>query len=382
MSHKIKSALKDELNIQVEMKTRFLQFVFHQNQFFRLFGNMGFKKELMSMYIVECMFLFLFFQSCITFDEIKYVNLEPIVAIEELNDSTFFRDIPFIKEYDGCVYAVDNTNGRILILDINLNLQRTIGNRGLGPGEFNWMGDFAVYKDTLLAIDAGKLNTFTIDGEFIESYSFSNDQSLAYENFCINKEGDLLFTSTLDSFPVVKYDRKMNRLFGFGEWIEPYNKESRRFLNNYLIACLNDKIITVQKDAPVINIYETNGNHILKKRLPEHLFEKRLNFKRHEQERDASNLRKIYMLFYSIACVDNKIYISYIDHNEDNNRPYLKKIVELIYENDDITIEHVYSLSKEDRGWFASFYVTKQDKIIAVNSSMQTDPYISVYQLK
>ena len=324
--------------------------------------------------------IFLFFLSCNIFNDVKYVNLEPITIIEELSDSTFFRDIPFITGYNDYVYASDNTNGRILILDSNLNLIRTVGNRGQGPGEFNWIGDLIVYNDTLLVIDAGKLNTFTIDGIFIESYSFSNDQSLSHNNFCVDNEGNLFFTSTLDSFPIVKYDKKMNRLFGFGEWIDPQNKEYRRFLNNYLIAYFNDKIITVQIDAPVINIYEKSGTHIFSKQLPEQLFKKRLNFKKHEQGREASNLKKIYMLFGSIKCIDNKIFISYIDHDEDNI-PNLKKIVELIYENNDIIINKVYSLAKDNRGWFTSFYVTKYNKIIASNASMQVDPYIGVYQL-
>jgi hypothetical protein len=323
---------------------------------------------------------FFSFLSCENSSKITFIDLEATVEITELSDSTFFRDISYISCYD-YIYASDVDNSRVLKLDADLNLLGTIGRRGQGPGDFVGLGCIALWKDTVLALNAGglSLNTYKTDGQFIECFSF-RDYSLFEENFCIDNEGFLYFTSYLDSFSIVKYDRKMNRQFGFGERTTTKNEEFRH-LNLQLIAYFEDKILTVQFDAPTLNLYEKDGKHILKKELPEQLFERRLGYKKSEQGRDASNLRKLYKLFGSIASKDNKIYLSYIEH-DDNDIPYMNKVVELIYIDNDFLINKVYSLSNSNKAWFRSIAVTKDNKIIASNTSIHFDPSLGIFQLK
>ena len=311
---------------------------------------------------------------------ITRIYLEPSVVIEELRDSTYFRGISHMF-YDHCIYASDDINGRILQLDLDLNLLSTIGTKGQGPGEFFRTGSLAVWKDTVLAINMGglTLNTYTTDGKYIDGHSFVDDPSLSLFNFCMDNEGFLYFTSHLDSFPVVKYDQKMNRLFGFGEWIEPENQEFRLYLNNYLVHYFDDKILTLQLDAPIINLYGKDGQHLLKKELPALIFEKRLRFKQIEQAKDAANLRKIYGLFSSLTSIDNKLYLLYVDHDY-HNLPFSNKVVELIFEDNDFFINKVYTLTHN--GWFLSIVATNDNRLIASNASMQVNPALYVYPLK
>ena len=323
------------------------------------------------------------FLSCNKFNnKIPIVDLEPSIEINELSDSTFFNSIRYMVCGD-YIYASDEENGRILKLDTNLNLLGTIGNSGQGPKEFAGIGCIAFWKDTILALNVGgsTLSTFTTDGKFIDRYSIGTDYSITQYNFCIDDEGFLYFTSTLDSFPIVKYDRKMNRLFGFGEWNAPENKEFRSALNNNLIAYFDDKIITVQTDAPVINMYRKDGKHLLKKELPEQLFKRRLIYKKNEQEKNAANFKKVYGLFGSIATLDNKIYLLYIDQ-DNQSHAYKNKIVELLFENNDFIINKVYSLSNCSGDWFGSFVFAKGNKLIASKAGVRVNPSLNVYQLK
>lgn len=308
----------------------------------------------------------------------ELINIEPSIVIDELSDSTFFRGISYMV-YNDYIYATDEQNGRVLKLDTNLKLFGTVGNSGQGPQEFAGIGNLAVWKDTVLALNYGglALNTYLIDGKFIDRHSLRTDPSLTTNNFCLDNEGFLYFTSVLDSFPIVKYDRKMNRLFGFGEWIEPKNEEFRRFFNNYLICYFDNKILTFQLDAPVVNMYEKDGRHLLKKEFSSQLFEKRLKFKKTEQEKDAANLKKVYMLFYSITSINNKIYLLYIDHDNENY-PNCNKVVELLYENNDFVINQAYSLSRLSQDWFVSIVATNDHQIVASNGSMAK---LCVYQL-
>jgi hypothetical protein len=281
---------------------------------------------------------------------------------------------------DDCIFASDQQNGRILKLDTDLNLLGTIGQSGQGPEEFAGIGCLAVYKDTVMAVNFNgvSLNSFTKDGHFTGRYSFANDPSIMEHNFCIDNEGFLYFASKLDSFPIMKYDRQMNRLYGFGEWISPENKEFRNALNNYLVSCIEDKIITIQEDAPIINLYEKEGKHLLRKELPAQLFEKRLKFKENEQAKNPANLKKTYILFASPMIVGNTIYLLYIDHN-DQNLPVSNKVVELLYENNEFTIKKVYSLSRQKKDWFVAIAVTEDKKMIAANASQCK---LCIYQLE
>lgn len=306
--------------------------------------------------------------------------MEPSIVIDELSDSTFFRGIPYLTVVDNSIYASDQQNGRILKLDADLNLTGTIGQNGQGPEEFAGIGCLAVYKETVMAINLNgvSLNTYTKDGDFTGKYSFSNDPSIIEHNFCIDNEGFLYFTSKLDSFPIMKYDRKMNRLYGFGEWISPENKEFRNALNNYLVSYIDDKIIAIQEDAPIINLYDKEGKHLSRKELPVQLFEKRLKFKKNEQAKNPANLKKTYILFASPTIVGNRIYLLYIDH-DDQNLPLSNKMVELLYENNDFIIKKVYSLSRQKSDWFISIAVTQDKKMIANNASQSK---LCIYQLE
>ena len=116
---------------------------------------------------------------------------------------------------------------------------------------------------------------------------------------------------------------------------------------------MDDKILTIQKDAPVINMYSKYGEHLYKKELPEKIFERRLRFKNNEQGKDAANLRLIYVLFGSITSINNKVYLTYVDH-DDNSKPYTNKVVELLYENNDFIINKVYTLRQNNTGWFTA----------------------------
>ena len=174
--------------------------------------------------------------------------------------------------------------------------------------------------------------------------------------------------------------------------------ENRFYITRYVVlltSCMvlfsscydnSDRLSVVElepnvKDAPVINVYGKDGMHLLKKNLPEELFKKRLLFKKREQEKDASNLRKVYGLFGSVSTVDNKIYLTYVDHDE-QDIPYKNKVVEILFENNDFIINRVFSLSKEKSGWFEAIAVTNDNRIVVSNASIQENPSISVYQLK
>lgn len=321
------------------------------------------------------LFIALFLFSCSKNRQSEIVTIEPSIVLDVLSDSSFFKDVMYMNVKNNDVYASDSYNGRIIKMDKNLNLLSIMGKNGRGPGEFSGVGSSILLNDTLYAIDFGlRLNAFNLNGMFVGSYKFS-DPTITMSNFCTDNEGYLFFSSVIDSLPIVKYDRFMNRISSFGSWVG--EKDNRQATNHYLLQNINGMIMTVSSDAPIFYFYDKNGELVFKKIFDSELFESRLAFKDKEINKDSKNRLKTYQLFTSITSFNNKIYLLYIDHNPSNGLANSNKIVELIYNKNDLKIGKVYQLDKQ--GWFTSIVYLADNKILCFNA---TKSAFYIYKLK
>jgi len=293
-----------------------------------------------------------FFLSCEEKRKYEIRSIEAIQVLTELSDSSFLKTVEHINYHENFIYVSDSYNGRVLKLDKDLNLVLSIGQNGEGPEDFLGVRCSAVYDDTLYVASPGNLKMvrFTTNGEFIDTYKLQN-YNMIFNYFCINK-GGLYFNSALDSLPFVKFDRFMNRQFAFGDWIVPVNEERKVASNNFHVLSFQGKVLTVQVEEPLINLYEEDGALLLSKYIDAEVFKSRLNFKKNQLENPSAQ-KAIYMLFYSVTSYENKLYLLYVDHNKDNNIPQCDKVVELLYENNDFKINNIYQLQSES-GWYSS----------------------------
>lgn len=70
---------------------------------------------------------------------------------------------------DGRVLVAQPTIASMAVFDANGRYLRSVGRRGPGPGEFNVLGRLGWVRDTLWAVDFGKIHLFSEDLEFIET---------------------------------------------------------------------------------------------------------------------------------------------------------------------------------------------------------------------
>jgi hypothetical protein len=103
----------------------------------------------------------------------------------------------------------------------------------------------------------------------------------------------------------------------------------------------------------------------LSKEFDNNIFKSRVNFRKSEHSKQISNKQKVYNLFTSVTSYNNKVFLLYIDHNEDDNRANCNKIVELSYSNNDFKITNIYQL---EAGWYNAICATKK-AIICFNGS-------------
>ncbi len=80
---------------------------------------------------------------------------ERIFAITDFNDISFIYPIG-IELSDDLVFIQDRHN--IHVFDKDGNYQNSVGNQGMGPGEFQYLKDFSVDEDKIYCLDKGKMS--------------------------------------------------------------------------------------------------------------------------------------------------------------------------------------------------------------------------------
>jgi hypothetical protein len=296
-------------------------------------------------------FVILFLHSCKQ-NTANIVYLEPFLTVEELSDSTFFKDVYNIIHDAKHVYASDTYNGRVLKFDLEMNYLGSIGARGQGPGEFSSLDGIVCLNDTLYALNCntGELNIFTTDGNFVKRAHKESIMTVS-ERYCMDESKFIYVCSCLDTFPLVKYDADMNRQFGFGTRLG--DDDEKISANMYKLHLLGENILSVKEDEPLLTLYDRQGGMLLSRYVDNQVFSSRLLFKKQEQERDPANRKKTYVLFKDIVISGNEIYLLYT-HHDSNNRPYCNRIAKLVFENSDFHFIDAYQLPEV---WYTSICI-------------------------
>jgi hypothetical protein len=299
----------------------------------------------------SCCFVFLFLHSCKQ-NTSSIVYIEPYLTIEELSDSTFFKDVYCIIHDAKYLYASDTYNGRVLKFDLEMNYLGSIGARGQGPGEFSALNGIVCLNDTLYAINCniGELNVFTTDGKFVETVQKEGIVTVP-DRYCMDESKFIYVCSCLDTFPLVKYDAGMNRQFGFGT--RQGGDDEKISANMYKLHLFGNDILSVKEDEPLLTLYDRQGGMLLNRRIDNPLFSSRLLFKKQEQEKDPANRKRTYKLFYDIAISGNDVYLLYIYHDSEN-LPCCNRIAKLVFENNDFRFVEAYQLPDV---WYASICI-------------------------
>jgi sugar lactone lactonase YvrE len=198
-------------------------------------------------------------EKLIYFDLIKTARKKSLI-LQEIND---LRGLAIGKE--GNIYISDMGNNRIHIFSSELKYEKSFGNKGLEPGNFNGPRGIAIDNENNVYVvdrDNGRIQKFDYFGNIIDGFGSKDEKSLLIIpwGICTDKF-DNIYVSSSGSHQIKKFD-KNGRLIKYwgesgkieGEFKNPLGIAIDKFQNVYVADNLNNRI---QK-------FDQEGNYLLK----------------------------------------------------------------------------------------------------------------------
>ena len=87
-----------------------------------------------------------------------------------MTDQSLIADIDKIEISDDQIFISDKTSSKIFAFDLSGKYLRTIGQKGSGPGEFSYLGDFNVNGNSIYVQDVygRKYIVYAKDGHLLK----------------------------------------------------------------------------------------------------------------------------------------------------------------------------------------------------------------------
>lgn len=298
-------------------------------------------------------------------DDIRHlpkVNLDRELSINQFSDSSYFSDIRSLYYTNGKYYASDYQRDQIFILNNNLELLKTLGQKGKGPGELLGASNIYVNNDTIFVYNDSK-RTFELfnSEEHLKTINLLPQHRLSSDIGFAVKKGELYFSSFFSPFSISKYYYKLDSAQFFGRSKDYRTPRERRIKNKRHIHVLENRIVAIPDCQPFVELYTLKGEYI--------------------NSFDLSNIRPVkkmleyvgrnnyaensYSQFFQESYVyKNNVFIL-ITTVEENDEKFTNTLLQLELESDLINPIRLLNLGND---WFDSFCVS-DDKIIAFNGS-------------
>lgn len=212
-----------------------------------------------------CLVLLLSFVACQTRSskEIKS-QLVVLKTIEEFSDSTFFSDVHGVFAYEKGVLLTDYKRDQLFVLDKDLDLVSTIGQKGQGPEEFLGASHLFYNGDLVFIENEMKraFEIFTKEGQYKGNIPHKR---IAPQTRFFEYEGAIYYSPDSDEFAICKLDIKSKTMEMFGE-VEPYRtKRETRIKNGRHLLHGQNKILGIREAKPIIELYDFKGKVLLHK---------------------------------------------------------------------------------------------------------------------
>lgn len=302
-------------------------------------------------------------QSCK--DKIKHlpvVNLTSELSINQFSDSSYFSDIRSLYYNNGRYFASDYKRDQIFILNGDLELQKTLGVKGRGPGELLGASHIYVHNDTIFVYnDSKKTIELFNNAKHLQTIGFLPQHRLSSGIRFSVHNNEIYFSSFYSPFSISKYDYMLDSAQFFGRSKEYRTPKERRIKNHRHIHIFNNRIVAIPDCQAFVELYSLNGEFI--------------------NSFDLSNISPIkemleyigknnyaensYFQFFSDSYVfDNNVFIL-ITTVEKNDKKFTNNILQLEIINDEIRPVQILNLGN---GWFDAICVS-ENKILAFNCS-------------
>ncbi len=289
-------------------------------------------------------------------------KLKKDISIKEFSDSTFFSDIRSLFFYKDKFFASDYKRDNIFILDKNLKLEKTIGNKGRGPGELLGASQLFLYQDSIFIINDQRR---TIDVFGYNNHLKTIKMPLGvdlHSAVAFSVYNDKILLSNCDSISsIASLSLKSDSVVQFGKLKQFRTPKETRIKNERHISVMGDRIIAIPDCQPNIEVYDMEGKLLLDYEFGDiELIKNLLRFTKSKKQA----INSYYLITEYSYVYENKIFILTTSVDE-NDRMKSNTIIQFEMVDDKISPKKIFDLGN---GWFNSFCVTGE-KILTFNAS-------------
>jgi len=196
-------------------------------------------------------------------------SLEPVLAVEDFEDSRFLANVTGLYTTEDTLFCVDKLAfERLLLLDHQLELMAAFGRKGEGPGEVGNVRMGAVFRNSFFVYDPSHraMQVFDSAGRFVQEI----DLPLGTRNpFTMDREGRFYFSTYHKDQPITQLDADGQLIRAFGTWYYPTEDRKQRRARNgrFLVITADDQLVSIGETEPIIEIYSTEGELIASETL-------------------------------------------------------------------------------------------------------------------
>jgi len=204
--------------------------------------------------------------------ETNVIYLKPDLIIGDIdNNETFlYRISSVVADKNGNIFIAESEDHHIKVFNKYGEYLYIIGRPGQGPGEFNYIGEMAIYKNKLYVYDYNnvRINVFRLTGKFVKSIPFKNREHIY--GFVIDTYGNYYLSYyDVESEKVIhSYTQSGAHRFSFGKPAKLENKPvtkriaislHRAYCSQGKLCIYNNSIYYTQSNPFEIRVYSLNG---------------------------------------------------------------------------------------------------------------------------
>ncbi len=304
------------------------------------------------------------------------VQETPLLAtdfVEAVGQDYFMEHVWTMQKAGDIFYLSGDGYPYIFALDDDLEIIRTIGNGGKGPGEFSdWPNSFYVTEDRIYGYNAGsnQIHVFSLEGEHLYSVRLDPKYKIWYHGLSVDKEGHVYVAPMLPQDPhaLTKLDSLGTVSKTFGELLETsYSEMLNRQLNARLATLVNrEYLLTVGLAVPLVEKFSLDGELIQSSDLSDvPYFSERMEEAKDHYSPNLDGPVPTVTLVRCIAATSTRMYIMPIQAYPDNSGARVNRLLELDLES--LELLRTYSLFDhlgEPLRWVTSLEFVSEKELI------------------
>ena len=200
------------------------------------------------------------------YEGVQEVPLRATDFVEAVGQDHFMEHVWTMQKVGDLLYLSGEGYPYVLALDNDLEIVRTVGDGGEGPGEFSsWPYSFYVTEDKIYGYDGGpnRVQVFSLEGEYLYSFRLEPKHKIWFQGLSVDEQGHVYVAPVFPQDPhaLTKLDSSGTLSKTFGELLETsYSEMLNRQLNARLIALVGSEyLLTIGHSVPVVEKFSLDG---------------------------------------------------------------------------------------------------------------------------